>query len=66
MAKVITDGITSIGASMIPGRKKVALIIQEGNHIDVYGYFICKDGANEFMERLGNLCSAKKEVDGDA
>ena len=66
MAKVITDGITSIGASMIPGRKKVALIIQEGNNIDVYGYFICKDGANEFMERLGTLCRAKKEVDSDA
>ena len=66
MAKLITDGVTGIGASEIPGRKKIALIIQEGNRIDVYGYFICKDGANEFMERLGKLCNAKKEDGSDA
>lgn len=61
MAKVLTNGITSIGASMIPGRKKVALIIQEDTEIKVYGYFSSKELANEFMDRIGELCHAKKE-----
>ena len=60
MDKVLTNGITSIGASMIPGRKKVALIIQEGDKIKIYGYFTSKELANEFMDRIGALCGAKK------
>ncbi len=68
MAKVITDGRISIGASMIPGRKKVALIIQDGNAIKVYGYFSSKELANEFMDRIGELCHAKRvgDTSGDA
>lgn len=60
MAKVLTNGITSIGASRIPGRKKVALIIQEGNKIKIYGYFTSKELANEFMDRIGALCGVRK------
>lgn len=60
MAKVLTNGITSIGASMIPGRKKVALIIQEGDKIKIYGYFTSKELANEFMDRIGALCGVQK------
>lgn len=66
MAKVLTNGITSIGASMMPGRKKVALTIQEGNGIKVYGYFSSKELADEFVDRIGEFCHAKKEGDSNA
>lgn len=60
MPKAITDGKTQIGACRIPGRKKVALIIQEGDKIKIYGYFTSKELANEFVDRIGALCGAKK------
>lgn len=61
MGKFLTDRITSIGVSKVPGRKKVALIVQNGNMAKVYGYFSSEELADEFMDRLADLCHAKKE-----
>lgn len=55
MPKVLTDGITKIGAYRFSDRKKPCLCIEEGNSIVVYGHFNTFDGANEFMERLSKL-----------
>ena len=62
MAKVITDGTTSIGAFMFPDRKKPCLGIQKGNTCYVYGHFIDKERANEFMDELAKLIRATKGV----
>lgn len=48
----------SIGCT--DGDKIVALIIQEGDKIKIYGYFTSKELANEFMGRIGALCGAQK------
>ena len=59
MPKVLTDGKTKIGAYKFKDRKKIALCIEKGNAIKVYGYFTTADGANEFMEQLGKLTNAE-------
>ena len=58
MPKVLTDGKTKIGAYRFKDRKKVALCIEKGNTVKVYGYFNNIDGANEFIEQLGKLVNA--------
>ena len=58
MAKVLTDGKIKIGAYMFPDRKKPCLCIEEGNQIVVYGHFNTIDGANKFVEKLGNMVGA--------
>ena len=55
MPKVLTDGETSIGAYRFPDRKKIALCIERDNEIHIYGYFNSKDGANKFMNELGEM-----------
>lgn len=59
MSKVLTDGKTKIGAYRLVDRKKIALCIEEGDKVIVYGYFNTFEGANEFMEKLGKLVGAK-------
>lgn len=61
MPKVLTDGTTSIGAFMFPDRKKPCLGIQKGNTCYVFGHFIDKERADEFMDELAKLVGAKKE-----
>ncbi len=65
MAKILTDGKISIGAYMFPDRKKPCLCIEKGNQITVYGHFNTKDGADEFMDKLGRLVGAKMEAKED-
>ena len=66
MPKVLTDGKMKIGAYRFADRKKVALCIEEGNEVLVYGYFNTLDGANEFMKKIGELVGAKMDgTDGE-
>lgn len=55
MPKVLTDGKTKIGAYRSDDGKKIALCIEDGNSIVVYGHFNTFEGADEFMDRLGKL-----------
>ena len=61
MPKVLTDGKTKIGAYHFSDRKKPCLCIEEGNSIVVYGHFNTFEGADEFMNRLGKLVSARMD-----
>ena len=61
MPKVLTDGTTKIGAFMFPDRKKPCLGIEKGNTCIVYGHFIDKERANEFMDELAKLVGAIEE-----
>ena len=65
MARKLTDGKVSIGAYMLPDRKKPCLCYVEGSQIIVYGHFNTIEGANEFMDRLGQLVGAKMGGDED-
>ena len=58
MARTLTDGKISIGAYMFPDRKKPCLCIQEGNKIVVYGHFNTVEGADEFINKLGEMVGA--------
>lgn len=61
MAKVLTNGKISIGAYMLPDRKKPCLCVEEGDQITVYGHLNSIDGADEFMDKLGRLVGAKMD-----
>lgn len=61
MARKLTDGKISIGAYMFPDRKKPCLCIQEGNKIVVYGHFNTEKGADEFINKLGEMVGAHFE-----
>lgn len=61
MAKVLTNGKTNIGAYLFPDRKKPLLCIEQGAEIVVYGHFNSKEQANEFMDKLAELCGAVRE-----
>lgn len=63
MAKILTNGKISIGAYMFPDRKKPCLCIEEGNQVTVYGHFNTVDGADEFIDKLGQMVGAKMGVD---
>lgn len=64
MPKVLTNGKMKIGAYRFSDMKKIALCIEEGSEVTVYGYFNALEGADEFMEKLGKLVGAK--MDGEA
>ena len=64
MPKVLTDGKTKIGAYHFPDRKKPCLCIEEGNSIVVYGHFSTFEGAEEFIERLGEFVGARMDGGG--
>ena len=61
MEIVLTDGKVKIGAYKFPDRKKPCLCIAEGSRIVVYGHFNTFEGAEQFMEKLGELVGAKIE-----
>ena len=60
MPKVITNEKVSIGAYLFPDRKKPSLCIEQGSEIVVYGTFNSIQQANEFMDKLAELCGAVK------
>ena len=62
MQNILTDGKVKIGAYQFSDRKRPCLCIAEGNRIVVYGHFNSFDDAEEFMEKLGELVGAKREV----
>lgn len=61
MARVLTDGKTSIGAFMFPDRKKPCLCVEKGNTIVVYGHFNGVESAEKFMHELAQLVEASEE-----
>ena len=60
MPKVITNEKVSIGAYLFPDRKKPSLCIEQGSEIVVYGTFNSIEQADEFMDKLAELCGAVK------
>ena len=60
MPKVITNGKINIGAYLFPDRKKPSLCIEQGSEIVVYGHFNSIEQADEFMNKLAELCGAVK------
>ena len=60
MPKVITNGKVRIGAYLFPDRKKPSLCIEQGSEIVVYGHFNSIEQADEFMNKLAELCGAVK------
>ena len=60
MPKVITNGKIRIGAYLFPDRKKPSLCIEQGSEIVVYGHFNSIEQADEFMDKLAELCGAVK------
>ena len=60
MPKVIKNEKISIGAYLFPDRKKPSLCIEQGSEIVVYGHFNSIEQANEFMDKLAELCGAVK------
>ena len=60
MPKVITNEKVRIVAYLFPDRKKPSLCIEQGSEIVVYGHFNSIEQANEFMDKLAELCGAVK------
>ena len=60
MPKVITNGKVRIGAYLFPDRKKPSLCIEQSSEIVVYGHFNSIEQADEFMDKLAELCGAVK------
>lgn len=66
MPRILTYGGNKfIGAYKFPDRKKPCLCIQEGSSIVVYGTFNTDDGANEFMNKLGEFIGATIEKESE-
>ena len=59
--KVLTNGKINIGAYLFPDRKKPSLCIEQGAEIVVYGHFNSIEQANEFMDKLAELCGVVRE-----
>ena len=60
MPKVLTNEKIKIGAYLFPDRKKPSLCIEQGTEIVVYGHFNSIEQADEFMDKLAELCGAVK------
>ena len=60
MPKVIKNEKISIGAYLFTDRKKPSLCIEQGAEIVVYGHFNSIEQADEFMDKLAELCGAVK------
>lgn len=59
MPRVLTvDGSVKIGAYSFPDRKKPCICVEKGNTCAVYGSFIDRDRAEEFMDELAALVGA--------
>lgn len=58
MPIIMTDGKKSIGAYMLPNRKKPALCAKKGVMLEVYGYFRDRESAFDFMEEIADMCHA--------
>lgn len=61
MPKVLTNGKIKLGAYRFPDRKKIALCVEEGNTITVYGYFQSSEGANEVMNKIAEIIGCEVE-----
>ena len=61
MPKVLTNGKIRVGAYRFPDRKRIALCVEEGNTITVYGYFTTAEGADKFMNKVAEVVGCEKE-----
>ena len=66
MPKVLTNGKIKLGAYALPDRKRIALCVQEDNHLDVCGYFTTRDHAEFFMDKLAECTAAIRGNDSEA
>ena len=62
MPRVLTNGKIKVGAYRFPDRKRIALCVEEGNTINVCGYFSSVDNAEFFMNKIAEIIGQK---DGD-
>ena len=61
MPKVITNEKIKIGAYLFERQKKPRLCVQEvTGELTIYGIFNSIEQANEFMNKLAELCGAVK------
>ena len=61
MPKVITNEKIKIGAYLFERQKKPRLCVQEATgELTIYGIFNSIEQANEFMNKLAELCGAVK------
>lgn len=61
MPKVITNEKVSIGAYLFHDRKNPSLCIKQGAEIVVYNHFNSIEQADEFMDKLAELCGVVRE-----
>lgn len=62
MPKVITNKKISIGAYLFERQKKPRLCVQEATgELTIYGTFNGIEQADEFMDKLAELCGAVRE-----
>lgn len=61
MPKVLTNGKIKIGAYHFADRKRIAICVEEGNRINICGYFTSENNANFLLDKLGELVGAVKE-----
>ena len=65
MPRVLTDGKIKIGAYRLPGKKKIALCVEEGNEIVVCGYFTRLELAEYFMDKLAEIIGVEMEQESE-
>lgn len=60
MPRVLTNGKIKIGAYRFSDRKRIAICVEEGNRINICGYFTSENNANFLLDKLGELVGAVK------
>ena len=65
MARVLTNGKIKVGAYRFPDRKRIALCVEEGNTINVCGYFTSEANANFLMDKIAEIVGQKKDGEND-
>ena len=58
--KRIGDKKITIGVSTMPGRKKLCLVVEEGNALTKYGSFNNSEAAYEFMDIFADFIGADR------
>lgn len=57
-----------VGYAMLPDRKRPSVVVEVGNHCEVYGQFKDEEAADKWFGLLCSMLSIKEEkvvVDGD-
>lgn len=65
MPRVLTNGKIKVGAYKFSDRKRIALCVDEGNAINVCGYFTSPFHAEFFMDKIAEIIGQKKDGEND-